>query len=953
MTNVHFLIYSLLLCNICLFYIPRLSKLLRLQLGMHTSKQNVRSNENFNLFIAPQSSTQQLNPLFTLESCTTPTPSIQTTTRSLPNKLRAPVSRQDVSEQTTPRQETTDKGGSLLSRLKQEAEGIRKWQTSVDMELKNKSEHIREMTSLIEEQRKSLLEVQLEYEKVSGLLQEERGNQEQLGKQLVYTRDLFSAVKENVERVEEEVKRSGDDNNDISFFQQQLITRYEELRENYLLLQSRCQDVIKELQTELRLSKDECSEVKKKNNVLIEETARLNEDICNKTQVFEDSLGNLSSDLCQKETAYCALTKEKNDLRSQFSVTQGELEGLTVKHRELGRELTEREVELKNGTEQTELLQNRCNELTADLDEASNAKYSMQLLNSSLHREVSELEGQHVQLKDELTTCGIKLANTCTELAIKDRELLSERDNLNEVRERVFELEREVIAKDETLDSNSNKISTMSTKLKESGEERVELKKQVMQLQEALSSLSEESEDIKSVLSIEISKQKYSITQVERERDETEKMLAISETMNNKLSLEVGQSVKTCEELQNHLNKKTEEAEVQLSHLKTAQLQISQLSLTIEQLTATVEAMKLEKIELVVSHSEKLSLLESQRLENQTSHSEEISKLQNSNQFLRLSVETMEKKHNLELETKDRDMELLLREKQNFEDELKYLKERVSCHQQQLEKANTRATEGEEEAKQRVSEMLDSLCKYRKESSEILSAKNREIEDLKLKQANEMKEEMNKATTRFNEELRLITSEKEKLESTLEDIQRERKQELSAKRLAVSTPKRTNDTATLSQVRTPCNTEELPNRTPRRREVKQTPKNTQIENETEKRVSRNSVVDKNFRTPSIHASSNLKQKRKKIRLDDVSMEILNSQDDYLSPRNPTSLKLGPSRQNSTPISGKENLPSYLRDAPPTPTYSRTKAKTRSAKSKSSKEYNWFDSDTVFGLGADD
>ena len=821
------------------------------------------------------------------------------------------------------------------------------------MELKNKSDHIREMTSLIEEQRKSLLEVQLEYEKVSGLLQDERGNQEQLGKQLVHTRDLFSAVKENVEQVEEEVKKSGDDNNDISYFQQQLITRYEELRDNYLLLQSRCQDVIKELQTEIRLSKDECSEVRKRNNALIEETVRLNEDICNKTQVFEDSLSNLSSDLCQKEIAYCALTKEREDLHSQFSVTQEELKDLTAKHGELGRELTEREVELKGSIELSELLQNKCDELTADLDMVSNVKCSLESLNSSLQKQISELEGKQIQQRDELITCENKLANTCTELAVKDRELLSERDSLSEVRERVFELEREVIAKDETLDLNSNQISTMSMKLKENAEERVELKNQVMQLQEALSSLSEEFEDVKSVLSIEISKQKYSITQVERERDETEKMLAISEELNNKLSFEIGQSVKTCEELQSHLDKKTEEAELQLSHLKTAQLQISQHSLTIEQLTATVENMKLERIELVLSHSEKLSLFESQKLEKLTSNSEEISNLQTNNQCLKSSVETMERKHHLELESKGKDLELLLREKQIYEDELKSLKEQASSQQQQLDKANTRATEGEEEAKQRVSEMLDSLCKYRKESSEILSAKNREIEDLKLKQANELKEEMNEITAHFNEQLQLITSEKEKLESTLVNIHRERRQELSAKRLSVSTPKRTNNTTPLSQVTTPGSTQELTNRTPARREVKQS-STTQFENETEKRVSRNSVVDKNFRTPSIHTSSNLKQKRKKIRLDDVSMEILNSQDDYLSPRNPASLKPRSARQNSTPISGKENFPSYLQDAPPAPTYSRAKAnKPRSAKSKSSKEYNWFDSDTVFGLGADD
>ena len=915
---------------------------------MHTTQQKVSNNGNFNLFVAPQSTSQPLNSLFTLEPSST-THTISNTTRPLVIKQRAPVATEQ-GERTAVRQET-ERGGSLLSRLKQEAEGIRRWQTSVDMELKNKGEHIREMTSLIEEQRKSLLEVQLEYEKVSGLLQEERGNQEQLGRQLIQTRDLFSAVKENVERVEEEVRKGGDDTIDLSQFQDQLISRYEELRESYLLLQSRCEEVNRDLLAELRASREEYVAEKDRSYILIEETAKLTKEISDKTQMFEESLENLSADLCQKENACIELTREKDALSSQLVTAQRELQCVNAERHQLDIQFGDRARELRENTEQTELLKSKYSELAAELATVRSYKDTLQSTNASLQQQVTELEDKHSSLEEGLSVTENNLYTTCTQLASRDGELLVERERCSTARERVSQLESEIAAQEDRLRLSRDELVVASGALRQMEQERTDLNKQVAQLQDSLDSTNAEFEENKALLTLEISKQKELVARMELEREDTRGLLSLSEDTNNKLTVDIETSVKRCEETQGILDAKTEEAAVISSELNTVQLQISCKTAEVQQMCETIEKMRLEKVSLIESHSKHLSDLESSKLEELACHSEELSRIKASNESeLIISMESIEQKYAAQLEAVAMDKQNLWNEKLNSESELKVLKEQSLSDQQQLDQARAVAVESQEQSKKIVSEMLESLCKYKKESQDILSAKNKEIEELRAKQATELEAEVSKIALQFNEELNSVRNEKRKLETLLSNIQKERRQELkNAKRSITSTPKCTETPNNYQLLRTPCtpsaSNEPIQLKTPNYRGVTQpVPLTTPVENGTEKRQTRKATGDNNFRTPSVHPNSNLKQKRKKIRLDDVSMEILNSQDE-ISSKHPTSSRPGPTRSCSTPSQSKENIPSSYA--------SRSRPTKQTPKSKLSKEYNWFDNDVVFGLGTDD
>ena len=914
---------------------------------MQTTQQKVSNSGNFNLFVAPQSTSQALNPLFTLEPCST-THAVSNPTRPLTVRQRGPVApRQEVAEQTE-RTGMRQEGGSLLSRLKQEAEGIRRWQMSMDMELKNKGEHIRDMTSLVEEQRKSLLEVQLEYEKVSGLLQEERGNQEQLGKQLTQTRDLFSAVKENVERIEDEVRKGGDDSNDLSQFQDQLISRYEELRESFLLLQNRCEEVNRDLLAELRASREECAAVRDKNDILIEETAKLRKDISDRTQMFEESLENLSADLCQKENTYSELTRERDSLSSQLIKEQGELQSVATECQQLNIQLTERARELGENKEETELLKSMYNELTAELATVRSERENLQATNASLLQQASSSEDTQSRLEERLSVTENKLTTACKELADRDGELSAERESCETARERVSQLESERAAQEDRLRLNREELLVANDALKQMEQERTDLSKQIIQLQDSLDSTNAEFEETRAVLNLEISNQKELVARAELEREDTRRLLSLSGDANNKLTEDMETSVRKCEETQNLLNTKAKEAALVSSELNTAQLQISSTTAELQTMSDTVENMRLEKASLIEIHSKQLSDLESLRFSELSSHSEELSRIKARHETqLRTSIETIDK-HTAEMVVVTMDNQKLLNQKLNIESELTVFKEQSLSDKQQLGHARAVAAESQEQSSKRVSEMLDSLCKYKKESQDILSAKNKEIEELRMRQATELQEEVSKVSLQFQEELTSVRNEKRKLETLLSNIQKEKRQETpTAKRSINSTPKRPESTNSYSLMRTPrtplTSHEPLPHQTPAYKGV---PSSSQVDNATELRQTGECTADSNFRTPSIHPNPNLKQKRKKIRLDDVSMEILNSQDE-LSSKQTTSSRQRPTRTSSTPSRYKENIPpaSYANRTRP--------ARHPPAKSKLSKEYNWFDNDMVFGLGTAD
>ena len=927
---------------------------------MHSTQQN------FNRFVAPQSSSQSSNPLFTLEPSTTHSPS--SATRSLPMKQRGHLSSQmtqstqetcENSERIGMRQET-ERVGSLHSKLKQEADKIRRWKTSMEMELKDKSEHIKDMTSQIEEQRKSLLEVQLEYEKVSGLLQEERGNQDQLGKQLSHTRELFSAVTLHVERVEQELWSSGVDDSDLSNFQEQLKRRYEDICENFSSLQGRCNIVTEGLESELNESREECRSVRENNQGLLEEVARLTKDICEKTQMFEESLEKLTSEIRMREKLCEELDREKEILVSQLTDAKREIEDVSERCEKLDKNLVERENEITERVLISEKYQNQCNELITELEVVRSSRNSLESVNISLRNCVEELEEKENKSIEKLSKAECKADGIASELVKIANELSSEKNENLELRERVSELEADKVSLEKNLSTVLEQLDGATRELKLL-EER--LRGQLSAVQSSLASLNIEKEESTQNFLKEISSLKLENERVVRERDEVEKMHSLSEELKNSIVCDNEALKQKCKEFDALLSEKLEEAKLLTSDLESSNTVIDSKSLELDKLARTLEELRVEKGELTENHGKEIEHLRCKYTDQLLLHSEEMTNFKSlHHSTLQSTLEKYEQAHSCQLEEYKREMETVLTEKTERENELNSLKQQFTSLKEELSLVQNSAIQSKAElsvekelSERKVSEMFSSLCKYKQESENIVSANIRQLEEVKSKHSAQLKEELERVNYELNSKLESVLREKHELEEELSKYKNERRQEQST---SLSTPKLSQPLLkqlTHQSLRTP----KTPKDATRHMLSLKIPKTCPVvsqpnqEIEVEPKQSKEVLGGKNFRTPSIHTNSSFKQKRKKIRLDDVSMEILNSQDDTTSSKGP-SLRRKSTKNNATSSQAKENIqhtavePSVSKESK-----KRKTPRLASDKSKQSRDYSWFDTDMVFGLGTDD
>ncbi|KAJ8032624.1 Synaptonemal complex protein 1 [Holothuria leucospilota] len=104
---------------------------------------------------------------------------------------------------------------SLHSRLHQEADKIRRWKVETEIELKQQEQKLRDSLQTVESQRKSLLELQLQNETLSGKLQEEIDGRAELEEKIESTRDMCSLVKDYSVKLEEKLALCEKDRDDI------------------------------------------------------------------------------------------------------------------------------------------------------------------------------------------------------------------------------------------------------------------------------------------------------------------------------------------------------------------------------------------------------------------------------------------------------------------------------------------------------------------------------------------------------------------------------------------------------------------------------------------------------------------------------------------------------------------------------------------------------------------
>ncbi|XP_023227665.1 synaptonemal complex protein 1-like isoform X1 [Centruroides sculpturatus] len=99
----------------------------------------------------------------------------------------------------------TEHLSSLHSKLYTEAERIRKWKISTEMDIKLKEKKLNDSLQVIESQRKSLLELQLQNESLSQRLSEEMDNRQEILQKISATRELCFVAKNHMDSLEDKI----------------------------------------------------------------------------------------------------------------------------------------------------------------------------------------------------------------------------------------------------------------------------------------------------------------------------------------------------------------------------------------------------------------------------------------------------------------------------------------------------------------------------------------------------------------------------------------------------------------------------------------------------------------------------------------------------------------------------------------------------------------------------
>ena len=364
-------------------------------------------------------------------------------------------------------------------KIQEEAEKLRKWQTSSEIELKQKISKLRECESIINKQRSQILEIQVENETLSSSLQKEQQNQIQINLKLKTTRDLFLALKNHYENLQSSIIRGEEDRDSLRMLEAENIRQLKDMK-------SKMQEVIgnndkkvsflksslkeKELTIDEFKSKcdNELANAKKAQNSLEEEVANCKRETENvsklllekKNEIFilEEKISSLENSLQKSSKLIADKEYMMSDMQQQLDSDLQSREKLEAELQkqisELSRSKTEREKYREEANSQIDELQSELSELTESLTELSTRYNEL----SSKH---DRLETENFSLKDSIG----QLVKCVEELQQKQEQNEQELSNLTNLNNKAKEKEAELTALISQKDSEVSEIASEKEKL--------------------------------------------------------------------------------------------------------------------------------------------------------------------------------------------------------------------------------------------------------------------------------------------------------------------------------------------------------------------------------------------------------------------------------------------------------------------------------------------------------
>ncbi|XP_033104779.1 synaptonemal complex protein 1-like [Anneissia japonica] len=689
-------------------------------------------------------------------------------------------------------EESSEKLGSLHSKLHQEADKIRKWKVDIEMDVKYKERKLTECQQTIESQRKSILELQLQNENLSQKLQLEIDNQCDISQKIESTRSMCNILKDYTNKVEERLSLCEKDKAVLQLQEQERMEQCEDLEERFKSLSLVHVDKVNNLNIQLELEEKQHTDAIEKYQEKLEDLDNEIKVLSNNCEEKNNMIDVLNEKVNERQLTIIDVQTEKESLQKMLSEAKSELatkvqqvEILTLNMQESQKqkeelifEKTKIEDDVRDLQEREAELSNTIRELSGNL-ETEGKKNSLLEENSAaikteMTKEKIKLEEEISRLNEELKKANNeKQQNILTIEKYREEQLILEKKILNandegqdlirqkeKLQVEIQECRQAIEKKEIELCSGTKELKDALEREKVSYDRIDSLKKELEQisteksvLDSSLNTLKDEREDLEAKLKAEIqltAELENNIADLERSKKKSEKNLKAA----LKESDELRENVSNLDTSIHEHSKTNEKLQEQTSLNKALQSELDSTSKQIkilEKKNETLENQLATKSKQVKNLQQETKTLKS-KVTSQTKQSNSLEKK------ISTTEETCEKYHveNEDLLRKISEIEKILQEKEEMIEATKVKHNELEAKMQQTIQEHTEAKMSCEKERAEVS---NTLIVYKMENENIVSRKDKEIEKL-------------------HKEITLLTKAKNDQLSSLQNSFKEQKQEL-------------------------------------------------------------------------------------------------------------------------------------------------------------------------------
>eukprot|EP00794_Sanderia_malayensis_P014294 gene14294-15781_t len=665
---------------------------------------------------------------------------------------------------------------TLHSKLHQEAEKVKQWKINTEIKLKEKERKIIEANKTVESLRKSILELQFLNENLNSKLQEDRTTQEEATQKIGVTRNMCSALKEHLVKLESSVF-AGEKMLDVQKCENnQRVEKYKEL-------------ILKFQELEIKVNSRE-HEMKKHVERIENDHEYEKEGLIKKIKEGEETTNSLQELNESYKQNMEELNKRLSQIDQEVQHFKSECSSLQAKLEEAGRKYYEQESILN---------EEKCEKNTL-MNEAQSLKVEYEIKVSEMTSEFEKLSREMSEKQDRIDIQGCELAKKQQEVTELQETIQQKTELLEQVQQNYnefYSLNNELKTsannlKDElkviTLEMEEKEIQLKSKREEKEGLERMllEERQKVDQLNDVFNRSRSEVEGLKErevyLVQLEAKENELKAEIVElrneiKERtnvieSEAGKMIAAEQNnqsliAENKHMGQVVEELKSAKEMiERELQEKTMLLEEHYSELEKSKDDISVLEKTITELRDEQGYNADAHQQEVVSRDKRLENAENRVKSMQTkldNKAKLVSKFQAETKSLKTQLKvqqkSMKKLENEMEETKGElegyknkmkevldnadmqlkaslvdinrfkaDSEILRNEREVLIKDLQSLDEQMKSSKQQSHEAERQLREEKQNFDAQIAEMCKTLEKYKMDNEKLMNAKEKEFD---------------------------------------------------------------------------------------------------------------------------------------------------------------------------------------------------------------------------------